>query len=235
MTWTPDIVLGRLIDACRVIEATTIGDGPAPVRAFMPYSVQTFSEAEWYEFELDDLLTNQGQAVKELKEERRREIERNAARAASASAISMAHEAIRWPAEHIPDDNRRRVLLAFATCRARGGDWSAYLRRRNRRASASSGWSKRTVYRWISQSVQSITEALNNNSVPLRLPADLHVAHEAAISEDNSVASGKYAWMADGAKPLPPTHMGLSATYEIPPTPPKPKAKRSRRGKRGKR
>lgn len=201
MNWTPDIVMVRLIDAYVTIERL-------PVKSFggggngWPNMLMFETTSEAYKFELSDLLFNSGELMAVIRETRRDDIIRDAKRAVRADAISMAMEAMRWPIEIIPDEEKRECLVAYATCRARNREWTKVLAARNKRVPQEKAVLRPKSYRWNEQSCQRISDHLNKESVLLRTPLDLRMIQVEAKSTGETDRVASLAWMASDAKPV---------------------------------
>ncbi len=202
MSWTKDVVLERLIDAYKTIEATTKRPSPATPGRGSPMFVR----------DQNDRMMAGGAAQLRDEEAMRHAQDR---RPVASYSISMALEAQRWPLEFIKDEQKRECLIEYATCRARDGDWSAYLHRRNRRVGSQNAWLRRKTYRWNEQSLQRIAHALLKSSVPLRLAGDGQVTHEQAETSCELATVGLRAWRSADAKPRHMPEMLIPPSRDI--------------------
>jgi hypothetical protein len=103
-------------------------------------------------------------------------------------------EAFDWLRKYLWDAEVRQVLLAYATVKALGWDWSRYLNNRNRRNPKKSPWIKRTVQRWIVKALQIIEVGIRQSGTVWIVEADLQVAHEKAKHTGKSITSDLHAW-----------------------------------------
>ena len=182
------MVLSRLIDAYRTIEATTKRPGPEAAAGGTPMFVRDQN---------DRMMAG---AAAQLRDEAAMRL-RQERRPVASYAISAALEAQRWPIDFVPDEQKRECLISYATCRARDGDWSAFIQRRNRSVPRENAWLRRKTYRWNEQSLQRIADGLLKSSVPLSLTDDGQVTHERAESPCELATVDLHAWRAQDAKP----------------------------------
>ncbi|MCR5859712.1 hypothetical protein [Mesorhizobium sp. J428] len=202
MTWTPDIVMVRLIEAYMIVERLPAAQRPPTTSASAWPNARMFdSEGRAFEFERVDLTTNGGEAMRQIKEARREDIERAARKRVPAVAISLATEALRWPIDMIEDPRKRQCLIAYATCRARNVAWTKWLQARNRRAEKENAWLRLKTYRWNEQSCQRITDNLLKADVVLRLPWDCSMIQLEPKRQGETDKLASHVWMASDAKP----------------------------------
>lgn len=209
--WTPVIVFYRLVEAYRVIEVVTSPARPAGYGRSLPA------------VRLDPQERYTGRHLDEIERQLKAESERRAIIA--AEPISMALEAQRWPIDHVDHPEHREILIAFATCRAFAGDWSAYVQRRNRRNPAKKAWIRQKTYGKKDKALQSITTKLNNSSVLLRNSERCPAGHEVPKNAGETDSIGSRAWMAPDGKPRGPRELGNPVIYAIP----KPRKRKARR------
>lgn len=202
MTWTPDLVLTRLIDAYRIIEAVT--KNPKPRAGGSAHPAMSLDPEDRYT----------GRHLDEIERQLKAERERRAS--VAAGSISAALEAQRWPLDIIANEDRRECLIRYASCRARDGDWSRTVDRRNRRAVNKKAWARRSTYRWNEQSLQRIAEKLNNDRVPLKDCERCAVTHEMPENQRETDTMVSHAWIAPDAMPRPIAEMDNPEIYVIP-------------------
>ncbi|WVT72610.1 hypothetical protein QM996_13965 [Sinorhizobium chiapasense] len=191
------IVLERLIQAMETDIALPVRVGPRAFGSSMPDYLHT--PGEIYTRDLQDQIEAGGKHRKERESARRRETERKAR--CTRERISAMEEAFAWVIEHVSDEERRKVLLAYAEIKARGWQWDRYLSNRNRRNPTKKPWIKRTVQRWIVQSLQEIGEKSSKGALFLHDDPHLLVAQMEPEHRGKSIRSGLHAWMAPDGKP----------------------------------
>lgn len=212
--WTPDHVLTRLIEAYRVIEAVTPSVRPRRYGSAHP-AMSLDPEDRYTGRHLDEIERE----LKDAREQRAVHI---------AASISAAIEAQRWPIDLVDDEDRRAILIAYATCRAINGNWSDIVRRRNGKNPARRPWIRQKTYERAHRAAQQIAQKLNN--------AELSLSHgEHCQSGQDSHTSGfvdagerrahKTHWIAPDAKPLGNRATNRPDIYVIP----KPRKRKKRR------
>ncbi|WP_455918776.1 hypothetical protein [Ensifer canadensis] len=191
------IVLERLIQAMETDIALPVRVGPRAFGSSMPEYLHTGEEL--YVRDLQDQIETGGRHRRERESARRRDTERRAR--CTRERISAMEEAFAWVIEHIADVDRRQVLLAYAEIKARGWQWERYLTNRNRRNPAKKAWVKRTVQRWIVQSLQEIVGKSAKSAHLLHGGGGLLVAQIEPEQGGKSITSGLHAWMAPDGFP----------------------------------
>ncbi|WP_085043845.1 hypothetical protein [Ensifer aridi] len=191
------IVLERLIQAMETDIALPVRVGPKAFGSLMPEYLHT--DHELYVLEREDLTETGGKRWAERKNAKRLETERRAR--CTRERITAMEEAFAWVIEHIGDEERRKVLLAYAEVKARGWQWERYLSNRNRRHPAKRAWIKRTVQRWIVQSLQEIAAKSDKGAFFLHDEGHLLMAQIEPEHGCKSITSGLRAWMAPDGKP----------------------------------
>lgn len=191
------IVLERLIQAMETDIALPVRVGPRAFGSSMPDYLHTPGEV--YTRDLQDEIETGGRHRRERESVRRRETERRAR--CTRERISAMEEAFGWVLEHVADEERRKVLLSYAEIKARGWQWDRYLNNRNRRNPSKKPWVKRTVQRWIVQSLQEIGANSDKGALFLHEDPGLLVAQIEPEHEGKSITSGLHAWMAPDGKP----------------------------------
>lgn len=93
---------------------------------------------------------------------------------AKADALSRYQECLSWTIERITDPERRRLVWAFAFCRAYKRDFGKECRER--------GWVKTTAYNRLNRVWDRLAFDLNNGAVFLREAAPYWVGHETPLS-----------------------------------------------------
>jgi len=199
--WQPDMVLARLVDAYRVVNAIGRVDWPKEYSSAMPAPSGLTSAEEIYKFQMDDLLTNHGRAFRRYLRDRQKATQRAAERIVSIDRITAAESAIHWPAL-IESEQKRSCLVQFATCKAHNRRWGKWLMVRNKKVPAGDGWAKRTTYRWIDQTLSDLAHKLAEKGEPVKkigsdLPSGTK-SRKKACKSDKVVSN---AWMAEGARP----------------------------------
>lgn len=117
-----------------------------------------------------------GWGTKRLAEEREMQMRRTPP---SAGAISRYFEAMKWTAELISEENRRRIIWAWAFCQTSNRSFAEYCRKH--------GLVKMTAYRRLGGVFQSVSEKLINNSVLLRNPDEKWVLPNTANTGTSSL------------------------------------------------
>lgn len=191
------IVLERLIQAMETDIALPARVGPKAFGSSMPEYLHT--EQELYVLEREDLTETGGKRWNERKKAKRLETERRAR--CTRERITEMEEAFGWVIAYISDEDRRKVLLAYAEVKARGWQWERYLSNRNRRNPAKRAWVKRTVQRWIVHSLQEIAVRTAKSASFLHDRAHLLMAQIEPEHGGKSITSGLHAWMAPDGKP----------------------------------
>lgn len=191
------IVLERLIQAMETDIALPVRVGPRAFGSSMPDYLHTAGEI--YTRDLQDQVETGGKHRKERESARRRETERRAR--CTRERISAMEEAFGWVMHHVSDEERRKVLLAYVEIKARGWQWERYLSNRNRRNPAKKAWVKRTVQRWIVQSLQEIGAKTAKSALFLHDEPSLLMAQIEPEHRGKSITSGLHAWMAPDGKP----------------------------------
>ena len=199
--WQPDMVLSRLIDAYRVVNAIGRVDWPKQYGSAMPTPSGLTSAEEIYQFQLEDLLHNRGRSFRSLLRDRQRATARAAERIVSIERITAAESAIHWPAL-IESEQKRSCLVQFATCKAHGRRWGKWLMIRNKKVPAAQGWAKRTTYRWVDQTLSDLARKLAERGEPVKkIESDLPNGTKSRKKACKSHTVVSNAWMAEGAKP----------------------------------
>ncbi|MGV2099037.1 hypothetical protein [Rhizobium sp. 21-4511-3d] len=179
------VILERLIEACETDIAMPGRTGPKQFGNAMPSSA--FGSIDVWILEVSELFENNGShtynrniAISDADVRRAK---------CSPQRISRMEEAFSWLGKYVFDHEMRRVLIAYATCKANGWDWDEVIQRRNRKTSSEKAWVKRTIYRWIGKSLHEVATKLCNDAIILRDGAGLQVAHEAAKPSCKSISS----------------------------------------------
>jgi hypothetical protein len=145
--WTPDIVRARFIEAADT-DRRMPGGGGAGKSGYWPQYVHSFEDMN-------------GWGTKRLAEEREMQMRRTPP---TAGAISRYLETLRWTAELVADENRRRIIWEWARCQTSSRSFAEYCRRE--------GLVKMTAYRRLGGAFQAISQKLINNSALLRMPEE---------------------------------------------------------------
>lgn len=160
MMWSPEIVRFRFVEACDTERRLPLGGGSSS-GGFWPAYVHTFEDMN-------------GWGTKRLAEEREMRLARTPP---SAAAISRLEEVMRWSAEMIHDDQRRRIVWTWAHCQVSGHSFSSRCRK--------AGWVKVTAYRRLHAVSDRISRVLNNDRVLLRMPDEKWVLPSQPVSGSN--------------------------------------------------
>lgn len=179
------VILERMIEACETDIALPGKVGPKKYGNTNPAIVMTSLDV-WV-LEVQELFEGQ----------ERHTFSRNTAisdydvRRAQCSPkrIRRMEEAFGWLGAYVFDHDLRRALIAYATVKARGDDWTDFLEHRNRKYRSEKVWIKRTVYRWIERALQFIEDGTGKNGIILRDGAGLQVARRAAETSCKSITS----------------------------------------------
>lgn len=161
MNWTPEIVLGRFIEATDTERRLPKGGGSgqgAPWPAYM----HTFEDMN-------------GWGTKRLAEERELRMRRIPP---TSGAITRFEEVMDWTAKRIHDEARRHLIWAFAVCRLNGWSFSAKCRKE--------GWNRITAYDRLNKLFDRLSTDLAMENVVLRLPDPKWTLQE---SENHSTRS----------------------------------------------
>jgi uncharacterized protein DUF6362 len=145
MSWTPEMVRARFVEAADTERRTPYG-GVSGKTGFWPSYVHTFEEMN-------------GWGTKRLAQERELRLRRIPP---SSGAISRFEEVLEWTTNRIADENRRRLVWAFAHCRAGEQSFSDKCARQ--------GWNRIVAYRRLNATFHRIAIELTNGGVLLRLP-----------------------------------------------------------------
>jgi hypothetical protein len=184
--WTPDIVRARFIEAADT-ERRMPGGGVSGKSGYWPQYVHSFEDMN-------------GWGTRRLAEEREMQLRRTPP---SAGAISRYLEALKWTAEFIGEENRRRIIWAWARCQTSDRSFAEYCRRE--------GLVKMTAYRRLGGVFQTISQKLINNSVLLRMPDEKWVlpnpinsgssSHTLATHDEDAPAPHQTFQIFDGDRP----------------------------------
>lgn len=215
MTWTATTVLERLIESYAVIEAVTKRVRPNGYGNSHP-EMMLDTEDRYTGANLDEIEL----AMKEASDDRATVV---------ARSISRALEAQRWPVEMIENQDRREVLIQYATCKARNGNWSEYVQHRNRRNPTKKAWVRQKTYERMNRAAQEIAAKLNKDAQLLHDPDDLQSGQISRTSDfvDDGTQRVTH-WRAPDAKPLGNAATNKPDIYTIP-KPRKRKAKKRAR------
>ncbi len=167
------VILERLIEAIET-------DRALPVRVLPKMPGNAMPDVIHEESDDDSAPSRAQQTAIDAATERRAKCSR--------PRIGRMDEALAW-LSLVNDEKERQVLIAFATVRASGMEWDQYIQRRNRRRTAKECWTKRTTYRIIAKSLQTIALSLCRSGIILNDCAGLQVAHDAAKGTGKSIRS----------------------------------------------
>jgi uncharacterized protein DUF6362 len=140
----------------------------------MPYSGVSGRTGFWPEYTHTFEEMN-GWGTKRLAQEREFRLRRIPP---SSGAISRFEEVLEWAANRIDDEDRRRLVWAFAHCRAGEQSFSDKCARE--------GWNRIVSYRRLNAIFQRIAIELTNAGVLLQLPDEQWGLQEHAIRGTNS-------------------------------------------------
>lgn len=160
MTWTPELVRSRFIEACDTERRLPIGGGTQSC-GFWPAYVHSFEDMN-------------GWGTKRLAEEREMRLARTPP---SASAISRFEEVLKWSGAMIHDDVRRRIIWTWAMCQLTGNSFAARCSKH--------GWVKMTAYRRLHAVSDAISRDLDKSGVLVRYPDEKWVLPEQPVSGSN--------------------------------------------------
>lgn len=179
MTWTPEHVLARLIEAVDVISLTATRDGPRGHANGLPDYAHSFSDqVEWDAVTWRDIFERKNKTRLPP----------------SPQEISRADEAMGWlPLIETPE--MRKVILFYASSKAFGWNFSAWMRK--------NGLVSSTTWRKINKCLQKLAQTLDSKGISLSEASDLHVRAIRAKTTpiDGTVPKCATNWKADGARP----------------------------------
>jgi hypothetical protein len=153
MMWTPDLVKIRFVEA-------------AHTERFLPSVKVGGAAAYWPQFIHDE---------EDLKGWTEQERADNAARfkgRAPLGAVTRHQECLEWTAARINCDKRRKLVWAFAFCRANKWDFGKLCERK--------GWIKSTSYDRLNKLWDRLSDEFCNTRLLLRMPAEYWIGHETA-------------------------------------------------------
>jgi uncharacterized protein DUF6362 len=162
MVWTPELVRARFIEAADTERRMPRVGAKGEISGFWPSYVHSFEEMS-------------GWGTKRLAEERELRFRRIPP---SAGAVTRFEEAMDWTANRIADETRRRLVWAFAHCRANEWSFSAKCKKE--------GWNRVTAYDRLNAVFRRLAKELDNDSVLLRMPDEKWVLQDAPVSGINS-------------------------------------------------
>lgn len=162
--WTPDMVRIRFIEAAAT-EAFLSAGSPPQCRAFWPAFLHDEEDRKGWDEQarLDNAERWKGRAPD--------------------GAISRHQECMIWTAERIPDEKTRKIVWAFAFCRANKWDFGKLCHKK--------GWVKTTAYNRLNRVWDRLARSFHNGGVPLREPARSWLAHETPIVACISATMGE--------------------------------------------
>lgn len=146
MSWTPEVVRARFVEACDTARRLPKVGGPSDKGGFWPAFMNT------YEDEL-------GWGTVRLAEKRQMFARRLPP---SSAAITRHDEVMTWTAEYIEDETRRRIVWGWAWCRLSGASFAERCRE--------NGWVRLTAYRRLSTTIDCIVHRLHTERVLKREP-----------------------------------------------------------------
>jgi hypothetical protein len=150
--WTPEIVRARFVEAAateRFLPAVGIGGG----NGYWPQFVHDKEDMDGWDDQarLDNAERWKGRAP--------------------LGAISRHAECMSWTTEHIKLEDRRRLVWAFAFCRANKWEFSGLCNRK--------GWVKSTAYDQLNKTWSRLSALFCNSGLFLRPPSEFWLGHEA--------------------------------------------------------
>lgn len=145
MSWTPELIRNRFVEACDTERRLPKGGGRSQ-GGFWPAYVHSFEDMN-------------GWGTKRLAEEREMRFSRTPP---SAAAISRFEEVMRWSATLIHDDARRKIIWTWAACQVSGHSFASHCRK--------FGWVKMTAYRRLHAVSDAISRDLDMRGVLVRYP-----------------------------------------------------------------
>jgi len=160
MTWTPELVRSRFIEACDTERRLPIGGGTQSC-GFWPAYVHSFEDMN-------------GWGTKRLAEEREMRLARTPP---SAAAISRFEEVMKWSASLIHHDVKRQIIWTWASCQVSGYSFAERCR--------TYGWVKMTAYRRLHAVSQAISHGLDISGVLVRYPDEKWVLPAQPVSASN--------------------------------------------------
>jgi len=147
MTWTPELVFARFIEAADTEwRSPRERIGPRDAPAFWPEFQHTFA----------DMVSWDSKRRKERSDEFWRTRNRP-----SAAAISRMEEALYWGLQGLTA-SQRKMLWCRCFCLIRGWHFNDWCEK--------NGVVRMTAYRWFNQALEAVTNNLNEECVPIRHP-----------------------------------------------------------------
>lgn len=162
MTWTPELVRSRFIEACDTERRLPLGGGTQSC-GFWPAYVHSFEDMN-------------GWGTKRLAEEREMRLARTPP---SAAAISRFEEVMKWSASLIHHDVKRQIIWTWASCQVSGYSFAERCR--------TYGWVKMTAYRRLHAVSDAISRGLDISGALVRYPDEKWVLPEQPVSATNFV------------------------------------------------
>jgi len=152
--WTLEIIRARFIEAAAT-EAFLTATAPAQCRAFWPAFVHDAEDRKGWDDQakLDNAQRWKGRAPD--------------------GAISRHSECMRWTADHIHDEKTRKIVWAFAFCRAYKRDFGKLCQKK--------GWVKTTAYNRLNRVWSRLADIFHNERLALELPAHNWLEHERPV------------------------------------------------------
>jgi hypothetical protein len=176
MTWSPEIVRARFVEATDT-EARLPGGGLPQSSGYWPSYLHTFEDMA-------------GWGTQRLAEEREMRSRRSPP---SAAAITRYFETMRWTAEFLDQEDRRRLVWSWAYCQMSGRSFAERLRKK--------GVVKMTAYRRLNIAFQAISDSLRKAGALLRYPDEKWVLPNHAPRSTNPLTLNSH----DDAAPPHPT------------------------------
>ena len=176
MTWTPEIVFARFIEAADTEwRSPRAMLGPRPAPAFWPEYVHTDADRRGWGRQPGHQLMPGDNPLEEMSKTKVSRV------LPSAEALSRMEEALFWSVDML-NDRQRRVLWGKCFCIVSGEKFSRWCRR--------NGIVRMTAYRDFNNALERISATLLNNDVLLRLPDAKHVLQIALPGDTNPVMLG---------------------------------------------
>lgn len=160
--WNDEIVKARFVEA-------------ADTERRLPNRKLSTASGYWptYNYENDDMRGWDQQA-------RDDHLEKVAGRKpATSGQVTRHEECLNWTINLISLEERRKLVWAWAFCKANDRDFGKECQRR--------GWARPTAYRRLTAVFNSIADQLRNNNVMLRMPADRWARQESQDRVDECV------------------------------------------------
>lgn len=179
------VILERLIEAVETDRAMPGSTGPKQFGNGMPAT--GFDDIDIWIIEAEEAWRGQADHTRRRTQSM---LEVAAKRSkCTPQRISRMEQAFSWLGAYIIDHEMRKILIAYATCKANGWDWGGYIERHNRNNRKENVWVKRTIYRRIEKILQHLVIKLRSSDILLRDCAGCVAAQDEAQTHHKQITS----------------------------------------------